>query len=170
MDRLKTLSRKVLDRVKKGLNRLKRRYGPRYTNVMACAAFVAVFMPIPGSVLLTVALIVLIAEVHRAISRSSDLHDSGRGRKARQLRTANYFRTKLAIGDCEQRMGPIILGTHITKNRTERHEELKQLAATPDGIDKLYWILTRDFIPFSKLPIGTLMIEAILDHEYMEKQ
>ena len=54
--------------------------------------------------------------------------------------------------------------------REERHTELKRLAATPNGIDKLFLILTRDFIPFQKLPIGTLMIEAILDHEYPERQ
>ena len=48
----------------------------------------------------------------------------------------------------------------------ERREELKQLATMPNGIDKLYLILTRNFIPFEKLPIGTLIIEAILDHEY----
>jgi hypothetical protein len=52
----------------------------------------------------------------------------------------------------------------------ERREELKQLAAMPNGIDKLYLILTRNFIPFDKLPIGTLMIEAILDHEYPQRK
>ena len=56
----------------------------------------------------------------------------------------------------------------IMKTREERREELKQLAAMANGIDKLYLILTRNFIPFEKLPIGTLMIEAILDHEYPE--
>jgi hypothetical protein len=52
------------------------------------------------------------------------------------------------------------------QTKEERRDELKGLAATPNGIDKLYAILTRNFIPFQKLPIGTLMIEAILDHEY----
>jgi hypothetical protein len=52
------------------------------------------------------------------------------------------------------------------KTRQERHEEIKQLAATANGHDKLYSILTWRFIPFDKLPIGTLMIQAILDHEY----
>jgi hypothetical protein len=56
------------------------------------------------------------------------------------------------------------------KTREERREELKRLAALPNGTDKLYAILTRYFIPFEKLPIGTLMIEAILDHEYPEKK
>ena len=60
--------------------------------------------------------------------------------------------------------------TAFMKTREERREGLKQLAATPNGIDKLYLILTRNFIPFDKLPIGTLMIEAILDHEYPERQ
>ena len=55
------------------------------------------------------------------------------------------------------------------KTREERREELKRLAARPNGSDKLYGILTRNFVPFEKLPIGTLMIEAILDYEYPEK-
>ena len=54
--------------------------------------------------------------------------------------------------------------------REERREDLKQLAAKPNGIDKLYSILTRQFIRFEKLPIGTLMIQAILDHEYPERK
>ena len=60
--------------------------------------------------------------------------------------------------------------TGIMKTREERRQELKQLAASPNGIDKLYLILTRNFIPFEKLPIGTLMIQAILDSEYPEKK
>ena len=60
--------------------------------------------------------------------------------------------------------------TVTVKTREERREELKQLAAMPNGVDKLYSILTRDLIPFQKLPIGTLMIQAILDHEYPERQ
>ena len=52
----------------------------------------------------------------------------------------------------------------------QRREELKQLAAMPNGIDKLYLILTRNFITFDKLPIGTLLIEAILDHEYLQRK
>ena len=52
------------------------------------------------------------------------------------------------------------------KTREERREELKRLAAMPNGIDKLYAVLARGFIPFEKLPIGPLMVEAILAHEY----
>ena len=58
--------------------------------------------------------------------------------------------------------------TAIVKTRGERREELKKVASMPNGIDRLYLILTRNFIRFEKLPIGTLMIEAILDHEYPE--
>ncbi len=50
--------------------------------------------------------------------------------------------------------------------REERRAELRHLAALPNGRDKLYALLTRAFIPFVKLPIPTLMIEAILDAEY----
>ena len=56
------------------------------------------------------------------------------------------------------------------KTREERHDELKRLAAMPNGIDKLYLILTTKFILFEKLPIGTLMIQAILNHEYAESR
>lgn len=52
------------------------------------------------------------------------------------------------------------------QTREERRRELQRLAATPNGIDKLYLIITSQFIRFEKLPIGTLMIEAILNHEY----
>jgi hypothetical protein len=58
--------------------------------------------------------------------------------------------------------------TASMRTREERREELKRLAAMPNGIDRLYAILARNFIPFEKLPIGTLMIEAILGHEYPE--
>ncbi len=50
--------------------------------------------------------------------------------------------------------------------REERREELKRLAARPNGRELLHSILTRTGTPFLKLPIGTLMIEAILDAEY----
>jgi hypothetical protein len=59
--------------------------------------------------------------------------------------------------------------TPIIMTREERRMELKRIAALPNGIDKVYSILTRSRIPFVKLPIGTLMIEAILDHEYAGK-
>ena len=54
------------------------------------------------------------------------------------------------------------------KTVDERREELKQLAAMPNGMDRLYSILTRNFILFEKLPIAALMVNAILDHEYPE--
>jgi hypothetical protein len=56
----------------------------------------------------------------------------------------------------------------IMKTREERRGEVKRLAATPNGTDKLYAVLARDFTPFEKLPIGALMVEALLDHEYPE--
>ena len=58
----------------------------------------------------------------------------------------------------------------MMKTREERREELKRLAASPNGINKLHEILTGNFIPFEKLPIGTLMIETILDYEYLKKK
>jgi hypothetical protein len=54
----------------------------------------------------------------------------------------------------------------IAKTRLERQADLKRLSASPNGPDKLYCLLTRNMIPFLKLPIGTLMIEAILDFEF----
>ena len=56
------------------------------------------------------------------------------------------------------------------QTKEERRGELKQLAATPNGINKLHAILTRSFIPFLKLPLETSMMEAILDHEYPQRK
>ena len=56
------------------------------------------------------------------------------------------------------------------KTREQRREELKQFAAQPNGINRVYLILTQTFVPFNKLPSATLMIEAILDHEYPQRQ
>jgi hypothetical protein len=73
MGRGTTLPRKVLagaiSQVKRRVKQLRSRYGPHYTKAMVGTAFFALFSPIPGSVLVAVALVVGIAEVHRAISR-----------------------------------------------------------------------------------------------------
>jgi hypothetical protein len=63
----------VIAQVRKRYKQLKSRYGPRYTKALVGAAFVAVFLPIPGSVLIAVALIVVCAEVHRAIFKRDGL-------------------------------------------------------------------------------------------------
>jgi len=55
-------------RTKKIYQKLQHRYGPRYTQVMLGTAFFTFFVPVPGTVLLALALVVAIAEVHRAIS------------------------------------------------------------------------------------------------------
>jgi hypothetical protein len=60
----------VVAQVKKRYGHLKERYGPRYTRFMLGAAFFALFSPIPGSVLIVIALVVAVAETHRAISKS----------------------------------------------------------------------------------------------------
>jgi hypothetical protein len=49
------------------------------------------------------------------------------------------------------------------KTKEDRYVELKRLAAMPNGTDKLNAILAESFIPFDKLPIGTLMIKVILE-------
>ena len=48
---------------------VKNRYGPRYTNAMLTTAFVAFILPLPGSALAGVVLVVVIAEIHRTISK-----------------------------------------------------------------------------------------------------
>jgi hypothetical protein len=63
----------VIAQVTKGYRQLKSRYGLRYTKAMVGAAFVALFSPIPGSVPVAVALIVVVAEVHRSISKRGGL-------------------------------------------------------------------------------------------------
>jgi hypothetical protein len=74
------LPRKALtlanDQVKKRYEGLKHRYGPRYSNAMLGAAFLALFSPVPGSLLVGVALIVVIAEAQRAISRRGGLAEA----------------------------------------------------------------------------------------------
>jgi hypothetical protein len=59
----------AIRQVKKRHLKLKHRYGPRYSKAMLGAAFFTFFLPIPGSLLIGAALIVVIAEVHRAISK-----------------------------------------------------------------------------------------------------
>jgi hypothetical protein len=53
---------------KKFYGRLQSRYGPRYTSAMLSAAFIGFVLPLPGSSLIGVALVVMIAEIHRAFS------------------------------------------------------------------------------------------------------
>lgn len=60
----------VIAKVTEAYQRLKMRYGPRYTKTMVGTVFVALFLPIPGSTLIAVACIMLVAEVHRAVSKS----------------------------------------------------------------------------------------------------
>jgi hypothetical protein len=55
--------------VKKRFKQLKNRYGPRYTKAMLAVIFLALLSPIPGTSLVGIALIVMIAEAHRAISK-----------------------------------------------------------------------------------------------------
>ena len=53
---------------KRCYGQLQSRYGPRYTSAMLSAAFVGFVLPLPGSSLIGVGLVVVIAEVHRAFS------------------------------------------------------------------------------------------------------
>ena len=73
----KTFARKVLagvtSQVKKSYEALKARYGPRYTKAMVGAAFVAIFSPLPGSVPIVIAVLMVVAEVHRAIAKRGGL-------------------------------------------------------------------------------------------------
>jgi hypothetical protein len=82
MGRVRTLPRQLLAgaiaQVKRRFNQLKGRYGPQYTKAMLGAAFGGLFLPIPGGVIVAVALIAMIAEVHRVISRRSGLQDTAR--------------------------------------------------------------------------------------------
>jgi hypothetical protein len=70
--RVLALPRKVLAgasaQAKKRSVELRKRYGPRYTHALASAAFFTFFLPIPGIVPVSIALVVVIAEIHRAVS------------------------------------------------------------------------------------------------------
>jgi hypothetical protein len=85
MGRVKAMPRKVVTaliaQVTKRYKQLKNRYGPRYTKGMVAAALFTLFVPIPGISLLAVALVVTVAEIHRAISR----RDSLRKTRAKEL-------------------------------------------------------------------------------------
>ncbi len=56
--------------VKKRYQQLKNRYGPRYTRVMLFITFLGFFSPIPGGSMAVIAVVVLIAEIHRSVSRT----------------------------------------------------------------------------------------------------
>jgi hypothetical protein len=66
---LRMVSRGAIAQVEKRYKQLKNRYGPRYTYAMVTAVFLTVFLPIPGVSLVCVTLIVVIAEIHRSISK-----------------------------------------------------------------------------------------------------
>jgi hypothetical protein len=66
----------AIAQVKKRCKALKHRYGPRYTSAIVGAACFTFFLPIPGSLLVGVALVVVIAEVHRAISKRGDVAEA----------------------------------------------------------------------------------------------
>jgi hypothetical protein len=68
--RCKVLVRAIAQ-AKKRYPELKNRYGARYTSAMVSAAFFTFFLPLPGSSLVGVALVVGIAELHRAIAQRS---------------------------------------------------------------------------------------------------
>jgi hypothetical protein len=57
--------------VKKRYQQLKDRYGPRYTRAMLLITFIGFFSPIPGLTVAVISFVVLIAEIHRAVSRGS---------------------------------------------------------------------------------------------------
>ena len=70
VNRATGLLRGAITQVKERYKKVTHRYGPRYYKAMLGAAFFTFFLPIPGSLL---ALIVGIAEVHRAISKKGGL-------------------------------------------------------------------------------------------------
>ena len=59
----------AIAQVKTRYGQLKKRYGPRYTAAMVGTAFFTFFLPIPAISLLAVGLVVLTAEIHRAVSK-----------------------------------------------------------------------------------------------------
>jgi len=56
--------------VKKRYQQLKNRYGPRYTRAMLFITFLGFFSPIPGLTVAVIAVVVVIAEIHRIVSRT----------------------------------------------------------------------------------------------------
>jgi hypothetical protein len=68
---------KISAHIKKGFLVLQKRYGPRYGGAMAIAVLIGVFLPVPGSIFVTVVLVVAVAEVHRRIATNA--RSDGRG-------------------------------------------------------------------------------------------
>jgi hypothetical protein len=62
--------------VKKRFKQLKNRYGPGYTYAMVLAVLIALFSPVPGTTLVAIATIALIAEIHRAIAKSGGFSEA----------------------------------------------------------------------------------------------
>ncbi len=54
------------------------------------------------------------------------------------------------------------------KSWTVRREELRQLAASPQGFDKLFLILATH-VPAGQVPVVAFMIESIMSHEYPDQ-
>lgn len=50
----------------------------------------------------------------------------------------------------------------------QRREELQRIGAGPNGMDNLCLILGK-YINILTMPVGTLMIQTILEHEYPDQ-
>ena len=75
----------AIAQLKKRYQLLKKRYGPRYTKAMLGVAFFALFSPIPGTTLVGVGALVVIAEIHRALYRKGGLAEAGAGEQAMSI-------------------------------------------------------------------------------------
>lgn len=59
----------AMTQVKKRYQQLKKRYGPRYTKAMLLVVFIALFSPVPGTTFIGISVVLVIAEVHRRVSK-----------------------------------------------------------------------------------------------------
>jgi hypothetical protein len=66
----------AIAQVKQSWKKLRNRYGTRYSYAMLGVVFFTFWLPIPGSSLVSVALIMVVAEAHRAISKRGGLAEA----------------------------------------------------------------------------------------------
>lgn len=76
--------------VKRFFRCLKDRYGPRYTKAMVLAAFIGLFLPLPGSSLVGVTFVAVVAEAHRAIFWRCGLAETGADRPGKTSQEPEY--------------------------------------------------------------------------------
>ncbi len=70
---------RVIARLAQSGTKLRNRYGARYAYAMLAVVFFTFWLPVPGSSLVGVALIMIVAEAHRVVPRREGLAEAVAG-------------------------------------------------------------------------------------------